>query len=613
MKTFKDIRENIIKSFIARELLDETIYPSLEMICAIFIDEYKDVDANSSFIKDRMFVEDGQVASLTWFNELVDKTQLDIITIYAFVDYLYDYTIKSNTLAKNKISSLLTSIKLLYSDIRQIELAKSTVGVNVVLSDSFTNGDNIDPDNSDANIDFNTGCVSSKRIYDITRIVDNSKILSISQASVTQGYINFGSPIANQPESLLFSGGKWIAEYNMPVGFSNNIEVKLSILLTEQTYVNKINLTIENINGAYIKVMALVDGIYKIVKDYAIYNGAADVSFDTISTNNILLFFKTDKNLSIDNTSTVGKYYKIVGSNLQLSYFTYASKSILTTEEVISNTPFSNIMLTTNQTDAENSSIDYFVSWYSNSVWSAWAPISPYNSIDGTGTIIDVLSSPAQIFLDQTDGNVDFGSDLDVTHPYIYGYNYATNYTEDSLNFISVIQPKLLRNLGSCKVSDNIGECWIAVAQDGVAIDFSVCKGYIDSEFIDNKTTLNKGVYNFKFNVNDGIDNYTAYLLSIDNIYIGTHLSSFISPELYINIVEDNDLNKFTFVNIGGAPTAIFKNDSINILTEKFLVIKYDIDSNDLNSLPTKLQLMAKFNSDNINTSKLYDMQIKVI
>ncbi len=620
--TLQNIRETVIKSFITQELLDESVYPSLDLVCAILMRDYKNYNIASSLLLGTDGVSGNDSASKSYMKDLLKRIKIDIKTLYLFADYLNDYIETANTVAANKISALNFAINDLLVQIKELSLINENINQDVtILTDNFDNTTKIDSTKTDAYIDLNSKTVSAKDIYGVglKSILPILNTSSVSEAMVTYGYLYAHSQIGFEAPQIASNNG-WLYKIVMPVSYNSYVEAAINIGFNSVIDISRLRFLFTD-NGKYkVKLTALINGTYTVVSDFADFQEVCDISFNPIKTNLLILNVRAYTNYGIDfSTGRNGNLYKIAIKNLQYTYQQYADVSYLYTADLDAGKQFSTIGLWADESIPIGTGIKYEYSSFLNNIWSNYIPIEPYNRVKiDYSKYQSVFAAFPQV---STAATVDFTK----THAYLFGQNIATTATIDSLSFLRQLNPLILRNLGGIKiesVASNLASVVLYV-NGSTTIDFSRNPGYIISNgystYVTGNFTLQPGIYQFKFTYSGSTELYKAFLASYSSsVKFGSHLATYVDPSLFVNVAEDNKYDVFTFINISGTLTAIVKLLGPDVVvggsSENLLYIKNNTTSSNLaNIMPTKIRLKIEFDTNNTLTPILSGYKIKLL
>lgn len=606
--TLKDIREKTIKEYITKNLLDESIYPTLEKVCAILIKDYGDSNVNSSLILDKHFVDINEPASASKINDIISRSKLDIDTVYNFIDYLEQQILLSSRIIERKISSLTRKASILEQKAKSLLISNEDVNQNInVIDESFINSENINLNNTNVNIDYGNGYIYSK--YDKSNTNNYLDVKSIFSTVLTKGY-TFYRPYGGHGIEKAYdkSNIAWIQRVGMPASYNKNVEVSLKIELNKKYQSSRLFIDLGNTIRYKIKVVARKDGQFITVSDYAYYTGYADINFSPVEIDYIVINISTSQHFSIGKT---GKEYRVSIKEIYIGNPSFAKISSLeSNQHTVS--PFSTIGLYTEQYTPTNTNISYMVSWENNE----WHNIEPYNigNID-FNKYISVLTEYGQTKEDIT---IDFTK----RHPYIYDTNLTTSYTESSINYLGILNPKILRNLGGFSINEDkesIFETNLYITQT-TKLNCYKYPAYINGSKTEESIDLEPGFYAFKFNTSNNFEAYKEYLdsLTSSTFYYGSHIAVYKPQEIFINIAENNNYNIFTFLDINSEYVATLKSLGTEVISdstydkESMLVIKNDINQATIDGLPTTIKLKAILESDEHSTPILYGYKIKL-
>jgi len=608
----KEIREKIIKGFIAKELLEDSVYPSLELICSILLRDYQGLDVGSTLLNDRHLVHEGEPASISKFEEIQKYVDIDIRTLYSFVDYVEDYLNISTRSALSKINALVRKSKTLEGRAKALLLKNADEFQDTeIIEVPFNTAELIDLAKSDADIDFGNQYVTSKTRSGLALHSLSNDVDEILVTPLSRGYLSFKSPSGRDESNIISDNSTpWIHNVVMSPSYHGSVSLSVKLKLNKNKDISRLFFGFQDTSSYYVSISAAIDGEFRTISDEALYTGYADISFQPVNVSYIVLTIKNSQHHSVVSNPN-GRLFRFSINELRAGLHEYADRSTLQTTQIIPQGKFSQMSL----------SVDWDIPESTD--------IKMYGSIDGVNFSelvplesrkIDLpksLSVTDTFSLIQHDKAVDFTK----AHPYIAGQNIATTCKYASLIDVSKIDPKILRNLGGFKIEseeNSLVSCVLYVNADNIEFDFETYPAHFDGTFKTSKQTLTKGFHTIKFNKGSGVNGYKAYLDSLvaSTFNYGSHLASECDTSLFVNVTDDKNYEKFSFVEIDSEYVAVIKMLQANVVTdhspeaEQMLLVEKDFNTADLKS---SLYIKAVFISDNYQAPKLNAFKIKVV
>jgi len=614
---FTDIREQVIKQFIIKELLDESIYPSLELVCAMLIRDYQNSNIGQCLLLNKHLIVNGETASARKINEIMKLMDIDIQTLYKFIEYLEKLYTDSQSAALQKINALNRLCAELESYAKAILLSNTDVsGTTEIISESFYNTGKIDLLNTTANVDVSKNEITARK--------ENIKT-----------YTNFASYVINPIITTSTSNIKIIQDKDITNAFDNSLATyfiykaytpdqgifEISIKLPLKKVIELSQLSMDLCGSKYdVSLVMRVNGIYNNIANYATYTDQCVINFDPVETDYIIIKLRSASGTKCN----AGIEYIFNLNNIRFSKLNFSSESIFTTSEINTDSDFSIIGLYTEETIPNTGNILYTVHWKTeNNGIASWhtSSIFPYNhsGIDLT-KYLNIDESSESIISIKT-------IDFTLVHPYICKANISTTATLDSdqYNNLRYVQPKLLRNLGGFDIfnSDTGIITTVLYVVSDFTVDFSLIPGIITGGSyknykITNKLSLSPGFYTFSFNSSNLISTYKTYLDSIvgDNFKYGSNVASYVIPQDFINRIEDNNYNVHTILpNKDGGYNLVIKMLNGNVTSdttwdkESMLFVYASFSPNQIGKA---VKLVAKITSSGTETPKLKQFKIKL-
>lgn len=558
MNEIKNIKEQVLKSFIAKELLDQSVYPTLELICAELLNNYSGLDALRTMLEDRHLIQQGEIARYDKYNEIQKFSYIDIHTLYRFVDYLEEYFTEAQRGSEQKITALSRVIKALQAEMEALHLANEDVNSGEVKVIDFSKSSQIDKVNSSAFIDYDNQFAKAPLENTSLPVSLSGKVYDIQVTPITPGYVSF-QEVLGKSRFKMFDGLSNTSSrftYSMPSGYSGYTEISIKFKLDKPHSFNNLYLDFSSTSTPVkymIAATAKVNGVYQRLSDYQPYTQTANISFSNVLSDFIILNIRS-YNGSLDLNGNTSFSFEVHEMNIGKE--NYVRVSDIESAEFITDKPFTVITLYADEQIPSGTDISYEIEWKDSKDATHVNSIVPYTrgQID-LDTIVSVFENSKSI------GEVRH-IDLTISHEYIYGSNFGTDHsiTEDEFNSLDKLDLKLIRAKGGILVDQNNSNLASVVIylSESKTIDFTGFGGFIDNNAATGKVDLTPGFHTFKFNTNGGLTQYKAFFDSL-NVNYGACLAEYQLPVDFINRVEDNNYSCFTLVKIGSEYQVLVK------------------------------------------------------
>lgn len=624
---FHSVREQIIKKFIASELLDEGVFPSLEYICAVYVSEFGGNLSDSSLLASTDSINEDETASVKKFNKIAKLTEIDIHTLIKFVQYLDMYTNNQFTECEARVNKLLSEIKDLSSRVKAISFAKEyDSGHNSIKSIDFLNDLLTEESTAIVNAESNTITVSpvtslsyvqkdnaSEANYLTTKV--SAPIVRTSVLKPRTGEFEIER---NSFADKLIDGNEdteWVLNISTPNHFTSEVIVGVSFTFEKPLSMSEFSYSLgSNTDSSMYQasLYTLKDGAEVMLVDYKQMSNITNFLFEEQLISHLILKIKTNIKIS-------GKY-KFVGREVKFSATSYSNSSTVITKE-IEKDPFNFIGLYANEEIPESCSIEYFVKLYINGAWSEFTPIVPINREpkNYSGRIIKSTVPQATTYSALTS---DFLGSSQVVHPFNYQKNMALTpvLTDNPDDIYDLENTFLLRNLNKFVVnsdSPNImsGYFWLTEARE---IDFRNYPVYIAGKFIDSIKELPAGKHKISFQNIDLAQEYYSYFDSIKSttLYYCSYIAKYVPSPIFLNVAEDNNYLIYTYGEYedSGTKYAFFVKDLREIREDHLyediiLAAQPELLSTEKAS---KLQLKAVLNGFNHSTPVIKQLILKM-
>lgn len=540
--TIKNIREEVIKEFIAAELLDDNVFPTLDLVCAIALRDYKNTDVFASILHENLSIEYGEPASISKFNQIIKNTDIDINTLYRFIDFLSHRITDQKFSIQQKLNSVSIALKNLNQKIHGlILLNEDSTNISNTYVIDFSKLDDIDLEQTTALIDTSKKEVSIKN-KNLLGSNNTAFIKTIDATCVTPRYIRF-SNLTGHPIQKLYDGNEdtmGIYEVLMPPTHKGYVDIRIKVVFAELVSFNHVYLKMQPTNTVErfeASVMAYIDNSWKTISDYQLYDSNIDTTFDVISTKDLVVNIR----LGSYNVSAEGLVYRFFGKELVIDTVNYDGTEIVMTKDLAFSPKFNVIGLRADAIIPENCSVDHYVSytlsWMNGNVLELF--ISDFIKIDSSN-YLKILSNEQSILSTH-------GVDLTYTHPYNYGKNITFSYTSDLFPSLNLSTSKLIRNIDNFGIDQDQNNFCYFYLYDEQNIDFNSIPGFLDGELVEVSQKVTPGIHKFYLLDKNNTGIYQAYFNENDIIF-GSYVSSYLDPQEFINIAEDDDYTWFTII-----------------------------------------------------------------
>lgn len=574
------IREDVIKEFIAQELLDDGVFPTIALVCAIALRDYKDTEVFKSFLTDSLFINNEDPARATLFNDTSKKASIDIATLYRFIDFLLTRISDQQAVLRQKLHQMTVIIKQLIDKSNGLLLLnEDTVALHDIFTEDFSSLANINMAETTALVNTGEQNVTVRHAsasdLHISELIDSSSI-----SCATARYISIINPIGHSLSKLYDTAEDTISitEIEMPSDHIGNVEFWIKIKFKEQLSFNNLVFKMKegsSAGGYEASLDALVGESWKTIQEFDSYTSKIDMSFDPITSKEIII------KILVGDYGNIGSslVYTLFGKDIQINWVDASVTEIMQLNPITFNAPFSVIGLRDDSVIPDNCTIDYFASWKIQSTWSDFVQIDSVN-------YTNVLAEEVQQFSQYT-------IDLTYLHPYNAGSNNCLSYSSVSVPLWDIHKSKLLRNLNKFNTNDpQILSCVLNV-KETTYLDFSIIPGYLNGDYVDTALDVPKGIHRFHFTEKLAQDVYILYLQS-KNVTFGSYLADYISPEVFANIAENDNYSVYTILLVndsGGSPvyTIMIKNINEDEITE--LISYTPVSTNIADELIIKAEL----------------------
>ena len=447
--TLKSVREDIIKEFISQELLDDNVYPTLDIICAIALRDYSDTDVFESVLTDNLQDHSGSPASQSLFNKTTKYTAIDIKTLYAFVNFLNNTLDAQKSKIRQRLSLLSKAIESLTAQSNAVLMLNENADCFEVYSEDFNDLSGVDINNTTAAVDTVNHFASVKPYYTPTPSPSDI-ISSVDVNCLTQNYqscINLtGNPVDNLYDG--FNDTIWINEVTMPSDYLGNVEIALKFNLKEKITLNKFNLKLNdgNTNNYEAKLSANINGIWTDLSDYVVCGNYVDLSFNRVVTDSLILRLVSGKYNKIASKLV----YTFYGQEVKFQNIDASGACVLQLNDLSFSKNFSYANFNLDTEIPVNCSIDLYAAAYTTD----WQSFSKIDSSGFLGVSPDDTCKLSRLAVDLT-----------YIHPYNSGVNVSLSYNNQNLPNYDYSKTKLIRNIGKFSYSGGVVKCYFYAIQ----------------------------------------------------------------------------------------------------------------------------------------------------
>lgn len=502
-------KEQTIKDFIIQELLDESVIPTLQVVCDRFIDSYGQFDMSAPLHRDYTVIERDTVASASVFNETSKRINIDIETLYRFIKYIDN---KINDLQYNslvRLESLIQKLKTLNSEAESILLMlNDSDSFSDVKTIDFSNPSFIDTDNTTACVDYDGKKVCAGSDLSSTSMLLSGSIYEVTSVCSTKGCIRLET--SSSPNNI-----------KLPIGFRQTavmseihdgpVELSLKIKLKEAIECNTLMLNI-GASSVSAELSAYSGGRWQVMSEYKDFSNSVNIDFESIVTDSFILKIRQKYS---DTKNSDGKLYLFYGKSLVVGKVTYLLGSLFQTTEISFDNDIKKMALRADCSIPEGCSVDFQIQYRSDDVWSSWENIVPVNfSGSENKTIVPeeiTYNASSELVLDFSFG-----------HQYNYGSNIPVNLPERTEPFIlRPYEPIIIRASKCFKVHGNSVYSAALYCDEDLSIDVSSVPMYVDNsgELLNIRAELAKGFHTIVFTAANAAQ-LTAYSSAL-----GTHCS----------------------------------------------------------------------------------------
>jgi len=534
MLSFNDIKTNAIRSFMAKKMLSEGYYPSLEYITAKIIDKYQFSDLYKSLLGNKHFLMEKEIASSDKLNTIQECIDIDLTTMYEFIDHLNKNFNDTFAEINQKIAAANKELDRLHEIIdRKLVEASSTEGfLHVKDIELFKNVVN---EYTSTSVDHTNKTIMAGK-SNLSKQVDIINLLdSVGFSPVTLGTTGTIQSeiysLGNLYDSMLDT--KWSASIFTPSTYSGYVEGALVFIFNSLTEINTINLNFaDELYGIQysISVKADVNGETVLISPYEKYTDFAIIEFDSIVTQKVLIYLTTNKS-SVAKALPNSIEYKFSLREVSFLQSGYNEKSYHVTscrEELNTKSSYT---LISDDIVPSDCSVKYYVT--AGGTQYHVVPLNYGNSINNFFNTSDskysiATASPIK---------------LDVTDPNLYENNVLFNTTAPSYDMI-------LRGVGTILADEKYYICTLFNGSLNSIIDFKNIPGLLNGKSVNSTIVLDEYFYEFKFI--KSISNLTTYFSALNawkakdvkNSY-GTVIANPIDLDKFLNIIEEDNIKYY--------------------------------------------------------------------
>lgn len=591
------IKERIIKDFIAVELLDNAIYPTLDAICRVFLSEYRDAQTFNTLLNNSHYIVD-KIASSKKFQQIYDYTRLDITILYKFVDTLTETLRTQKILIQNKVDSMLNKLGILQQKAEALIASIDNVDTDFeIYNEDFSSLSKIDTAGSTAEINTQLKHVTSYADPKLsTMYYAKDKIDSITVSCLNPVSIHSGG----DSTTLLYDGNEdtvWSYNVELVKISSDNGEILLHVKLKEDIALNRIMLISQNPYKA--SLLMIKDNSWSEVIPYTDYVNSIDFQFPTITINQFIVKLT---NITGDTSGTTKKFLFNI-NDIQFSELIFAPNSILKTLEHTPSKAFSVLGVFADETLPEGCDMSYNISVYKNNSWVTTTDVKPVNrdGIDFT-KFISVSNTEAPTI---SSHNID----MYYIHPYNSNVNNLYHKELNSISNVDFSKTKILRDIGNFKTDRHLYSCYFYLTAE---TELSFKNVWVDKVLIESKTKFSAGLHYLlcstvatRFVCTD--------ILETKSIYFGSEIAQYVDPTVFLNIAEDDNYKVFTFAlvqyTLQGAPASFYVPmlKALPVADEEIVFMQHNLSSQSA----TKFKVTVQLTGFNNNTAILKNLKIK--
>ena len=581
------IRETELKKLALVRLLKEGLSPELETVCAEILDLY---NAASGSIIDNAEIKDE--LKYSQFNLTKEMATADIRSAYTALETLI---LEIRTKALNSealIESLNLKLKKLEKHVKDLLFSLDLSDGEIdVFTETFNSLENIDSDNTTANVNTKAGIVYGAFFSaGHTNVDAHEAIDSIDFDIVSNGYTGLTVYPEYGIDKLYDSLSDTQWKLDVKSSKAEPQELLIYIDLKEATTISRIALLRDR--GDIYAALFYTDSSGRVneITSYQKFEGDIVFNFPLLEAKYFIIKLK-----STSSSFQSGVYtHSFNGREIEISLGGHTGLSSLLSVETAVN-PFSRISLDADEFIDDDCSIDYYLRWtVDNSTWSDFVNIVPKNripiDIDRYLTVFSSASPVSHACL----------VDYTYVHPYNSGSNIFLNYPHVGMPDYDFTRTKIIRSMDSTKqLGNNLYQCYFYLSA-AETIDFSLLPGYVDGAHLAEAALLSAGIHKFISGVEDVSSLFT---------YFGGFLCDYVPELSFINIAENNNYSLFSMIKDGANYIPIVKEID-GYPDEDFLFISYDAQTA---SKALKFQYKIDITGFNEKTPSINKLKIKTV
>lgn len=600
MITLEKIREKVVKQFIARELLENSIAPALDAVCQIALNDYLNIPVYKTLLSAGPYFNNGLTASAKSWNEIQKYLYLDIKTLYSFFEFMEEQV-------DEQLVGINTKLNLYLSELRDLEIRANGLLLQSHDADFFNSFS--EPFSSTLNVDP----VSTVSINTVAHTVTCSKKEQAStplpfssiiktQLVLVEPFGEMGKISDSNQIGYLFDGSiasVFEQEFLISRGYNGVVECALILDLDDYYDINSLTFSGIAVNPISIKVDAFSkQEQWKTVFDKCEFGNAAVASFQVVETNKLMITFYLSEFSQIGTSNS----YALRIADCVIGNVSYAKESTLNSMPIVFTEGSSAISLYTEEEIPADCDIKYSCSALKNAAWTAWSRIRPVNQ-PYTDLTKDIPMSVN--FVPTAETIVPGVIEFDFLHQYNSGVNMPTSLTfgvsDDPYTSYVLRMPGTFQTITSNDSTYYQGSIY---AGTDTVINVGTRKCVLDNvATVNNLVTITKGWHVFRFEKNYDIQ-FFKDLLTAASITYGYCRAVYTVDTSFISNIGDNEYGFFTFVDNGTT-----KNVFVKSMGSDELPILYK--STYSGALCQQFKIMATFSGKLDKTPTLFSYHVK--
>lgn len=520
----KEIRENKLKSYIIKRLIEEGIEPTDSLVCSMLASEFENIPMNGSLLSKKHNISRLEPASASKMNEIADYIEIDLDTLYESSDSFGKEisTAVSQSLARisnleYELKKLETRIKALLSVGGNGNIDTKSVPLNTVSGNLLYNP---------ATNTLGAGMTTSDNFYNSVNI-----IRSISATSLTSGH----SGIYADDTAALVGNPNLIWKYRMlSPEKRDGATVSLKVSLKTPLECSQIRVLFGESTKYRFTVFGGYENEYSRIANTAEYSGIADITFPRKMYDSFVINIQS-------LTYTAGEYIFLLDElMIGNGEFLAESYGLITV-----NHPFYSLRLMAEEVIPDGCSVEYKVSWAGSD------PVAIQNSMAtpiDSSKIVDLYSGVSTILNDTV-------LDSAIANPYIYGNIFGLSAVVNvSKEELYKCNPRVIRYVGGAHVDPetNAGTIYFRTA-DVLDADFSSIPGVLDGIPVSSNTIVSSGIHKFQFsaatNLQGYLQEFAAMAEASASFRYGGGIAEYIPVQSFISLDNVSGRDKFTIAD----------------------------------------------------------------